>query len=66
MRYELSIHAYDVLDHIRVTVRVRQESGALPDLAEWSTLASGTIAGQGEADVHHWVHDVLTWALEAT
>ena len=65
MRYIASVHAYDVMSSISVTVHVKE----FPDdpEAQPSTVfeCTTTVPGIGENDPRQWVEDALVAMLEA-
>ncbi len=63
-RTEASIHVYDVMDKVQVSVRVWQTNDAEDIPATWETLAAFTFQGCGETDRRTWVSDALIAVLE--
>ena len=64
MRYELRMHAYDVMDEVWLAlVVVGQESTGSHTLGPLLTRTS-TVRGTGEDDVSEWARDALVAALE--
>lgn len=58
------IHAYDVMDQVWITARVRSLE---PDRSGPTTLlleVTTSILGEGETDPRQWLRDVLVGLLE--
>lgn len=62
----LSLHAYDVLDRVQITLRVAEVFDDPRESIIWNVVLSEAIDGHGETDRAQWVRDVLVAALEAT
>jgi len=64
MRYEARISAYDVMDHVQVTVFV-WETNEDPDTPNKPVVKTvTTVPGTGESDPYRWTIDALVAALE--
>ncbi len=64
MYYTASIHAYDVLDQVQVTARVRLYESTLVDGSRIEHECTTTFQGTGETDPRQWLQDVLVGLLE--
>lgn len=60
-----SIHAYDVLDRVQITVRVWQQGADLGGTTGLLLQASTDIPGVGETEAREWIRDALVGLLEA-
>lgn len=64
MQLSASIHAYDVMDRVHITVRVWQQAEAQSEPIRELLQASTDIPGVGETDPSRWIRDALVGALE--
>jgi len=63
--YLATVHAYDVMGDVFVSVSARQTTADRTETTESLLHRSTTFAGTGESDPVEWTRDVLIAALEA-
>jgi len=61
----ISLDAYDVMDQVFITLRVRCTTPDRTEAIETLLHSSTTIPGTGETDPREWARDALVGALEA-
>lgn len=64
MRYEMRVHAYDVMDQVQWTVTVWGPGLDGSVAAERVLYRGETLRGTGESDPSRWAADVLVAVLE--
>lgn len=62
----LTLTAWDVLDRVFVTARVREYDGNDPTMGETVFDRSVTVQGSGEDESEQWVRDALIAMVETT
>jgi hypothetical protein len=60
-----TVHAYDVMDQIFISVSVRATTEDRSETIESELRLTTTIEGVGEDDPREWLRDVLLAALES-
>jgi hypothetical protein len=65
MWYSATVHAYDVMGAVQVTVTVRRSEGLGAASPEAVMHAATTVPGVGESDEREWLRDALVALLEA-
>lgn len=66
MRYIATVHAYDVMSNVQVSVSVKEYPSDPQEPTSTVFVCTTTVPGTGENDPHQWLRDVLVAALEAT
>lgn len=64
MRYEVKIHAYDLMDTVCVTTRMWESCQTDTVSAEVILATVGIVVGVGESNPEEWLKDVLVAILE--
>lgn len=59
-----TLHAYDVMDSVHVSLTVREYDGRLVEGSEIVFQCQTTISGVGEPNPQTWAQDVLVGILE--
>jgi len=62
--YTATVHAYDVMDTVHVTVSMRSTTEDRSECIEPVIHLATTIQGTGEANELRWLRDALVAALE--
>ena len=60
----ISLHAYDCLDNVNYTARVREYADYEQGNSEVVLIHTGSFRGEGVDDVRQWVMDVLIGIIE--
>ena len=64
MKYIASMHAYDVLDNVQVTVLVREYVDYSEEKSELVLAQAQVFRGEGVDNAREWLRDVLVELLE--
>lgn len=65
MKLIMNVYAYDVLEMIQVSLRVRIYEGYDEEASDEVFRVSTTLRGTGETDARLWAQDALVGLLEA-
>lgn len=65
MRYEATLTAFDVMDQVWISVRVRSQQSVAEGHPVEVLTGSECIAGVGEDDPRQWLLDALVGLIEA-
>lgn len=60
----MSVHCFDVLDTVHVSLSVRDYGEYELGTGETILIREGFAPGVGESDAREWASDVLVWLLE--
>ena len=64
MKFIASMHAYDVLDNVQITVLVREYADYERDQGDLVLAQAQVFRGEGVDDAREWLRDVLVELLE--
>jgi hypothetical protein len=64
MMYIATVHAYDVLERVQITVSVREQPDSREERIGTVLTIATTVPGVGEDSPREWLRDVLVAALE--
>jgi hypothetical protein len=64
--YSATVHAYDVMDRVQITVTMRATIEDRSEAIETLFHTATTVPSTGERDPREWLRDALVAALEAS